>query len=86
MRDIGYNTGYALIVVTFIICFMLISIFDEDSADTLEVKCKSTEEVIMLHEKRTYFIDKLNYPTKELSKKEIKNLRDSITKYNKLLK
>lgn len=49
-------------------------------------KCKTSEQIINLHEKRSMWVDKLEYPTKVLTKKEKENIIDSITKYTNLLK
>lgn len=48
--------------------------------------CPSPKQIIALHEKRIMFIDSLSYPTKQLSKKDMARLADSIAKYNQILK
>lgn len=48
--------------------------------------CKTSEQIILIHEKRSRFIDAMTYPNHSLTKQEKDSLIDSITKYTNLLK
>jgi hypothetical protein len=49
-------------------------------------KCKTSQEIILLHEKRSRFIDALEYPNHQLTKKEKDSIIDSVTHYTNLLR
>lgn len=60
--------------------------YPPDVDKELPVVCRKPSYIIKAHERRTYFVDKIEYPDHQLTKQEILNYSDSIEKYNQLLK